>query len=126
MSGVEGRDPYDDFVKINEELKVYDPTLLDRPQIVVASKMDMPDSAKNLAEFKVKLAKDKTLKQVPEVMEISSLTHRGLKELTHRTADVLESTPKFETLAEKEQASKVYTFKEDEPAFKITRDSDAT
>ena len=60
MSGVEGRDPYDDFVKINEELKVYDPTLLDRPQIVVASKMDMPDSAKNLAEFKVKLAKDKT------------------------------------------------------------------
>ena len=36
------------------------------------------------------------------------------------------STPKFETLAEKEQASKVYTFKEDEPAFKITRDSDAT
>ena len=49
MSGVEGRDPYDDFVKINEELKVYDPTLLDRPQIVVASKMDMPDSAKNLA-----------------------------------------------------------------------------
>ena len=65
MSGVEGRDPYDDFVKINEELKVYDPTLLDRPQIVVASKMDMPDSAKNLAEFKVKLAKDKTLKQVP-------------------------------------------------------------
>lgn len=79
MSGVEGRDPYDDFVKINEELKVYDPTLLDRPQIVVASKMDMPDSAKNLAEFKVKLAKDKTLKQVPEVMEISSLTHQGLK-----------------------------------------------
>ena len=126
MSGVEGRDPYDDFVKINEELKVYDPTLLDRPQIVVASKMDMPDSAKNLAEFKVKLAKDKTLKQVPEVMEISSLTHQGLKELTHRTADVLESTPKFETLAEKEQSSKVYTFKEDEPAFKITRDSDAT
>ena len=126
MSGVEGRDPYDDFVKINEELKVYDPTLLDRPQIVVASKMDMPDSAKKLAEFKVKLAKDKTLKQVPEVMEISSLTHQGLKELTHRTADVLESTPKFETLAEKEQASKVYTFKEDEPAFKITRDSDAT
>ena len=107
MSGVEGRDPYDDFVKINEELKVYDPTLLDRPQIVVASKMDMPDSAKNLAEFKVKLAKDKTLKQVPEVMEISSLTHQGLKELTHRTADVLESTPKFETLAEKEQESKV-------------------
>ena len=108
MSGVEGRDPYDDFVKINEELKVYDPTLLDRPQIVVASKMDMPDSAKNLAEFKVKLAKDKTLKQVPEVMEISSLTHQGLKELTHRTADVLESTPKFETLAEKEQAKMIF------------------
>src|SRR5699024_9346055 len=42
------------------------------------------------------------------------------------TADVLESTPKFETCAEKEQASKVYTFKEDERAFKITRDSDAT
>ena len=89
MSGVEGRDPNDDFVKINEELKVYAPPLLDRPQIVVASKMDMPDSAKNLAEFKVKLDKVKTLKQVPEFMEISSLTHQGLKELTHRTAYVL-------------------------------------
>ena len=48
MSGVEGRDPFDDYKKINAELATYDPLLLERPQIVVASKMDMPDSSDNL------------------------------------------------------------------------------
>src|SRR5699024_399661 len=48
MSGSEGRDPYEDYQIINEELKAYEHRLEDRPQIVVANKMDIPDAEDNL------------------------------------------------------------------------------
>lgn len=129
MSGLEGRDPFEDYQKINAELATYDETLLQRPQIVVASKMDMPDAAENLASFKAKLVDDQTLSQVPLVMEISSLTHQGLDELVNKTAEILAKTPKFETLAQRKQAQQqaLYQFSQDnEEEFTITRDSDAT
>lgn len=129
MSGMEGRDPYEDYLKINAELKSYDPSILERPQIVVASKMDMPDASENLAIFKEKLAQDHTLAKQPEVMEISSLTHQGLEALMLRTADLLAQTPKFETVAEKElKQAGYYKFEADEAEapFTISRDADAT
>lgn len=129
MSGMEGRDPYEDYLKINAELKSYDPSILERPQIVVASKMDMPDASENLARFKEKLANDHTLAKQPEVMEISSLTHQGLEALMLRTADLLAQTPKFETVAEKElKQAGYYKFEADETEapFTISRDADAT
>ena len=52
MSGSEGRDPYEDYQIINEELKAYEHRLEDRPQIVVANKMDIPDSEDNLTILK--------------------------------------------------------------------------
>lgn len=127
MSGLEERDPYDDYLKINEELKKYDPDLLKRPQIVVGTKMDMPNSAENLDEFKQKLKNDHTLAQTPKVMAISSLTHQGLQDLMVATANLLDETPHFETRAEKmmnQVKNANYTF-EEEP-FTISRDADAT
>ena len=131
MSGVEERDPYEDFLKINDELKKYDPDLLKRPQIIVGSKMDMPDAAENLAKFKAKIEQDYApLAQAPQVMAISSITHEGLQDLMQATADLLDKTPHFETKAEKEMAANrsEYRFddEEDTPAFTISRDSDAT
>lgn len=127
MSGVEGRKPYDDFLKINAELETYDPDLLKRPQIVVASKMDMPEATNNLKEFKKSLAADKTVKVTPEILEISSITHQGLKELVERTADILDATPKFEMQADKQETQKDYTYesKAKNADFEITRDSEA-
>lgn len=55
MSGSEGRNPFDDFLLINNELKLYSPALAERPQIIAANKMDGADADKNLAEFKEKL-----------------------------------------------------------------------
>ena len=52
MSGLEGRDPYEDYVTINNELKEYNLRLTERPQVVVANKMDMPDAEENLQAFK--------------------------------------------------------------------------
>ncbi|MFT8824342.1 MAG: GTPase ObgE [Liquorilactobacillus mali] len=132
LSGMDGRDPYDDFVKINQELLSYDETLLERPQIVVASKMDLPDAKKNLADFVVKIKNDKMLKIVPEVVEISSVTHTGVKELMAKAADLLEKTPVFPTLADRKRQEQlengtVYKFEEAEQyPFEISRDPDAT
>ena len=57
MSGSEGRDPFEDWQKINDELKLYNPLLAERPQIVAANKMDMPDSEENLEQFLSKFVK---------------------------------------------------------------------
>ncbi len=84
VSGFEARDPYDDFLKINAELAKYDPELLNRPQIVVATKMDLPDSADHFEKLKAKLATDTTLKTAPILMAISSVTHEGLTPLIEK------------------------------------------
>lgn len=70
MSGAEDRDPFDDFHKINDELRKYDEGLLDRPQIIVATKMDIPEAAENLEEFKKQLAEDTTLPNQPQIFAI--------------------------------------------------------
>ena len=54
MSGLEGRDPYEDYLTINEELRQYNMRLTERPQVVVANKMDIPQAEENLAAFKEK------------------------------------------------------------------------
>ncbi len=51
MSGFEGRDPYEDYIAINNELKKYNENLLLRPQIIVANKMDLPNAKENLEVF---------------------------------------------------------------------------
>lgn len=95
MSGIDDIEPYENFVKINEELKQYDPALLERPQIIVPSKMDMPDAEENLKIFKKKLAEGQYLDHEPEIMPISSITRQGLSPLLARTADLLDVTPEF-------------------------------
>ncbi|WP_367294826.1 GTPase ObgE [Levilactobacillus yonginensis] len=125
MSGLEGRNPYDDFEKINEELKTYDPDILKRPQIVVANKMDMPDSADNLAQFKEDLKQDKLLTDTPEIFAVSALTHDGLTPLLQRTAVLLAETPKFPVKQPEAPTTAEYTFKPEEK-FTIDRDEDGT
>lgn len=119
MSGLEGRDPFEDFQKINEELKHYQLRLLERPQIVAASKMDMPDAEKNLAAFRKKLGKT-----VP-VYPVSSMTHEGLKELVEKVFELIERTPAFPLEhADEQEAETVYRLKKEEPPFRIAKDSD--
>ncbi|MBO0518284.1 GTPase ObgE, partial [Streptomyces beijiangensis] len=75
MSGLEGRDPYEDYVTINKELEQYNLRLTERPQIIVANKMDMPDAEENLKAFKEKLTDDYP------VFPISAVTRQGLRDL---------------------------------------------
>ncbi|HEN6058728.1 TPA: GTPase ObgE [Streptococcus agalactiae] len=129
MSASEGRDPYDDYVSINNELETYNLRLMERPQIIVANKMDMPDSGENLAAFKEKLAANyDEFDDMPMIFPISSLAHQGLENLMDATAELLANTEEFllydETDMQEDEA--YYGFNEDERPFEITRDDDAT
>ena len=52
MAGADGRKPWEDYLQLRNELKAYDPAILKRRAIVLANKMDEPNSAKNLERFK--------------------------------------------------------------------------
>ncbi len=119
MAAIEGRDPYEDFVTINEELKQYNLRLLDRPMIVAANKMDMPQAEENLQKFKEKAG------DIP-IYPISAYTRQGIRELLFAIADELEKAPEFPLLEEEEgKATGVkYKYEKPEEEFSITRDPD--
>lgn len=121
MSGMEGRNPYEDYVTINEELKQYNLRLTERPQIIVANKMDMPESEENLALFKEQLADD------AQVFPISAITRQGLEDLLFAIVELLEVTPAFALadLEDEEEHTVLYKHEaDDEIDFEITRDDD--
>lgn len=121
MSGMEGRDPYEDYLTINEELKQYNLRLTERPQIIVANKMDMPDSEENLKAFKEKVGSD------IKVFPISAISRQGLQELLFAVADMLEVAPEFpleELVEEETETSVMYKYQAKQDDFTISRDDD--
>jgi GTP-binding protein len=94
MAGTDGRDPRDDYKHLLNELKLYDPALLDKPRLVVANKMDVEAAAGLLKKFKTRY---KTV----DVAEISCLTGDGLERLKK---ELLKRVTKFRA---KEKASRV-------------------
>ena len=89
MSATDGRDPYEDYKIINQELGEYNMRLLERPQIVVANKMDIPAAQENLEEFKSKLAADG---EEVDIVEISAFTRTNVDNLLYKISDILDST----------------------------------
>ena len=89
VSGMEGRDPLEDYSKINAELSAYSELLAGRPQIVAANKMDLPDARVNFPAVEAAL-KAKGC----EVFPISAATGEGLKVLIQRAAELLATLPK--------------------------------
>jgi GTP-binding protein len=61
MAGTDGRAPWDDFNNLLHELELYDPTLLEKPRLVVANKMDEPVAEENLKKFKRHIRKTPVL-----------------------------------------------------------------
>lgn len=126
MAGMEGRDPFDDWVKINEELKLYNEKLSERPQIIAANKMDMPEAEENLAVFREKV-REMTGSDI-EIMPISSLTRQGIQELLYRAMELLEQlpdAPEVEEVAEVDER-KIYRFEKTrhDSGFTIRREND--
>jgi len=81
MAGVDGRPPAVDYCSINDELEAFSQELLNKKQIVVANKMDLPQAKNNLKIFK------KTCKK--KIFEISALTGEGLEDLIEEVSKTL-------------------------------------
>ncbi|MDF2724889.1 MAG: GTPase CgtA, partial [Paenibacillus sp.] len=126
MAATEGRDPYDDFVKINDELRLYDAKLEQRPQIIAANKMEMPGADEQLELFREQMQQDG--RGDVEIFPISAIARQGVQELLYRAADLLESIPEMPVVEEVADVSerKIYKFEQedDDNEFTIHRDND--
>ena len=112
MSAFEGRDPYTDYVTINKELENFDKKLIEKPQIIIASKMDIEGAQDHLEEFKKKVPDKK-------VFPICAITGDGLKEVLIELSNMLDSIEKKPLYEEKDFESHIlYKFKTEDP-FKI-------
>ena len=89
ISGSEGRDPLDDFEKINEELKKYSVKLWDRPQIIAANKSDICYGDDVFESFKAKLNE----MGYKHVFKISAATKQGVDDLLKEAARQLSNIP---------------------------------
>ncbi len=116
MSGFEGRDPYEDYIKINHELEQFNVNLLKKPQIIIANKMDLPGAVENLINFRKKVDK--------EVYSISAMNHDGLDKVLIELANMLDTIKKEPLYNEENIESHVlYKFKKEQP-FTIYKDGD--
>lgn len=97
MSAHDGRDPYQDYLDINEELKNYGMRLLERPMIIAANMMDVDGSELYLEYFKSKLGNKKV-----EIFPVSAITREGLEPLVKRLYELVQTTPEFPLYVEEE------------------------
>lgn len=113
MSGV--RDPFEAYKSINNELKEYGMHLIDRPQIVVASKIDEDGALERLKKFK---------KQAEvEVIPISCITEENLDEVLYRCKDLLE-TAKTYSVYEENNDEVIYDATKDGDIFEIVKEKE--
>lgn len=95
-SGSEGRIPVEDFNIINEELFKYNEKLRNKPQILVANKMDMPDS-----ETGLKLIEESFKDLDVEIIPLSAVTQQGIDKLKYAILSLLKKTEiEYETFDE--------------------------
>lgn len=111
MGSFEGRDPYEDYITINNELDNFNPKILKKPQIIIANKMDIEGAEENLAEFKKKVTG-------VDIFPISATSGTGLQEVLIKLADKIDEIPE-NNLYEDEQFESfvLYKFREEKPYF---------
>lgn len=87
VSGSEGRDPKDDFKKINEELYKYDEELSKKPQLVVANKCDLA------TDEQIKEFTDFIEKSGYQCVKVSAATTSGVKDLKQKAFEMIKQLP---------------------------------
>jgi len=119
-AAVEGRNPVDDFHKINFELKKYNEKLAARTQILVANKVDLPQAQENLSALE-KLAADNDMK----FFAISAVTRQNVKELVNYIGEWLDKHGKdVESIIDADDV-KVFDLNKDDDEVIITRNDAA-
>jgi len=115
VAGSEERDPLEDFRIIKEELRQYSPELANRPMLVVANKMDIPEAEDNLQRLREALGDEY------QIFPVSAATGEGLKELIYAIAQLLPEVPIPEIFVRQEEQHKV-TQAESADRFELARE----
>ena len=114
MGANDGRDPLEDYRIINEELAGYEYRLMERPQIVLANKMDLEAAQENLRRFR------EAYPDV-EVFETTTIIAEGLEPVLYRAADLLAQTPQFPIFDEEDDQAEgvLYKFEPETPIYEV-------
>ncbi len=118
ISATEGRDPYNDYLIINNELKSFSEKLANKKQIIIANKIDIEGAKEKLLEFKSKV-------KLP-VYEISAINNYNIDKLLEALADLVDSLEKSQLFDEEKFESHIlYKFEKEKP-FIIEKINDFT
>ncbi|HHY40421.1 MAG TPA: GTPase ObgE [Syntrophaceticus sp.] len=114
-AGTEGRDPIDDVRVILEEVRLYNPLLADRPVVIAANKMDLPEASDHIPQLK---------EAYPEyrIFPISAVTGSGVQELLYAVSEMLEQVEDVEEDEGVEEEVRLVTVDdEDDKSFSIIK-----
>ena len=118
MGAEEGRNPIDDYNKMVNELSKYDKKLVEKPHIIIATKMDLDDAEDNLRAFK---------KEFPNecIYPVIAPLEEGLDDLIIKLQDMVDELEEVKLYQEDEikESHVLYKFKNEEP-FTITKEDD--
>ncbi|MDR2644598.1 MAG: GTPase ObgE [Endomicrobium sp.] len=115
VSGFDGKDPYENYKMINNELKQYSKYLVKKHVMIVLNKVDLPESAANIKKFKKHI-------KTKQLFEISAATGEGVQILVKEMVKMVEKSLVFNPEEEIETVPvKKYIY---EPEFKIHVDKD--
>ncbi|MEW5706479.1 MAG: GTPase ObgE [Actinomycetota bacterium] len=104
LASAEERNPIDDFEAVNRELRLYDPELALRPQIVAGNKIDIPESKRNLASVEEYLQK----RNIP-FYPISAAVGTGVDKLLYAVADTLDMIERKPIFKERAKRAEIVT-----------------
>ena len=115
VSGIEGRDPIEDYEKINAELAKYSEKLARKRQVVAANKIDLLGDSDNLERLM-----DYMTAHGVEVYPICAMTGEGMDKLLERVWTMLE-----EYVEEPDETTEEVVYKaQNKPDFEVKRDDD--
>ncbi len=112
-AGTEGRDPVDDVRVILEEVRLYNPLLADRPVVIAANKVDLPEASDHIPQLKEAYPAYK-------IFPISAVTGSGIQELLYAVAEMLEQLEDVdEDEGVEEEVRLVTVDEEDDKSFSV-------
>ena len=115
ISGSEGRNPVDDYRRINSELEKYSKRLAQLPQIIAANKMDITGADENLELLKKEIENDGV-----KVFPVSAAAVKGFDALLDEIIKTLAALPKVYEFEEEDMPERTKY----EPGFEIAMDGD--
>ena len=114
ISGIEGRDPINDYYTIKKELENYNPSINKRPEIIIANKFENELYKENLKKFKQKIKSP--------IFEVRAITGEGLDKVVNELSNMLDNIEKVELYDENRFENHIlYQFRETKP-FSITKE----